>query len=387
MRNAIRLDWNLALLLRDPDKLPREMLMTIGLAAYEIAHLRIPPHASVNWAVSRVRNRFGKGLAGVANGVLRAFARNVKAYRDEDRYVRALGPVVGLAVFYAVPGWVAELWMASYGEETARAYLAASSEPAVPAVRINAARADAVTARIELLTMGQSEKKPPLLVGPWGMAFPAGVPHAVRRKVAEGRLSYQSAAVQEMFLETAMPSWPCPVWDACAGRGGKTAAMLEVGLSVSAATDIAPARIQALPGELARLGFAESGLPAVLEADAARVPEHPALEGPFGTVLLDVPCSGLGTLARRPEIRFRRTPEDIPGLTAVQDAMLDSAASRVRDGGQIVYVTCTLNPAENQERVKAFLGRAPAFSPACEWTTPSASPWHEFFYAAVLRKA
>ncbi len=82
LRSAIRLDWNLRQLLRDPDKLPPEMLLTVKLAAYEIAHLRIPPHASVNWAVSRIRNRFGKGLAGVANGVLRSFVRSMKDYTN-----------------------------------------------------------------------------------------------------------------------------------------------------------------------------------------------------------------------------------------------------------------------------------------------------------------
>lgn len=380
VRNAIRLDWNLRRLLRDPDKLPHEMLLTLGLAGYEIAHLRIPPHASVNWAVSRVRNRFGKGLAGVANGVLRAFARDVKGYRDEKRYTEPLGLSEGLAVFYGVPGWVAGLWLDAYGEETARKYLLASASPAVPAVRINAAREDAVTVRIELMTNGRNEAFP---VGPWGMAFPSGVPYAARSLEKEGRLSYQSAGVQEVFLETEMAFWPGPVWDACAGRGGKTAAMLECGLPVSVATDIAVGRLGELSGELARLGFGEDVCPRVLEADAANV-DGAAFAEPFGTVLLDVPCSGLGTLSRRPEIRFRRSPDEISVLTALQDGLLDSAARWVRGGGRIVYVTCTLNPAENEERVKAFVNRHPGFVLHREWTTAPDSPWHEFFYAAVL---
>jgi len=384
LRNAIRLDWNLRQLLRDPDKLPPEMLLTLGLSAYEIAHLRIPAHASVNWAVTRVRNRFGKGLAGVANGVLRAFARDMKAYKDEARYLEALGAVEGLAVFYAVPGWVAKLWLDSYGEERAKAYLAGSAQASVPAVRVNALREGAVTVRIDLLADGRNGARG---VGPWGLAFPSGVPYAARALEKEGRLSFQSAAVQEMFLETDMPSWPAPVWDACAGRGGKTAAMLENGLPVSVASDIASGRIGALPGELARLGLVKDTLPRVLEADAANVPENPAFAAPFGTVLLDVPCTGLGTLARRPEIRFRRTREDVAALTATQDAILDNAAKRVRNGGQIVYVTCTLNPAENEERVRAFMTRTNGFSLRKEWSTPPDSPWHEFFYAAVLERA
>lgn len=383
LRNAIKLDWNVRRLLRNPDKLPPEMLLTLGLAAYEIAHLRIPPHASVNWAVGRVCNRFGKGLSGVANGALRTFARNVKGYKSEERYLDELGPVAGLAVSHAAPAWMVKLWLEAYGKERTIAYLKASGEPAIPAVRINAGREDAVTARIALMTNGRSEALP---LGPWGLAFPKGVPYAARAMEKEGKVSYQSAGAQEVFLETDMPSWPSPVWDACAGRGGKTASMLECGLSVSVASDIAAARVAALSGELARLGFDPARCPVTLEADAASVPDIPPFADKFGTVLLDVPCSGLGTLARRPEIRFRRTEADIAALVAIQDAILDSAVKHVRDGGQIVYITCTLNPAENEDRVKAFLDRAPGFSLRNEWTTPPDSPWREFFYAAVMRK-
>jgi len=386
LRNRIRLTWNLEQLLRNPDGLPGEMLLALGLASYEIAHLRIPPHASVNWAVTRIRNRFGKGLAGVANGVLRSFVRSMKGYADETRYIDALGREEGLAILYSIPGWVAKLWLDEYGEERARAYMKASSCPAFPAIRINAAVEDAVTVRIDLMTKGQRENKASLPIGPWGIAFPSGLPFAARKLEREGRLSFQAAAVQELLQETEMPSWPSPVWDACAGRGGKTAAMLERGLSVSVSSDIATARIQALPDELTRLGFAENKHPVVLEADAANVSDHPVFATKFATVLLDVPCSGLGTLARRPEIRYRRIEADIAGFVATQDSLLDSAARHVRDDGQIVYVTCTLNPAENEERILAFLNRVSCFVLEKEWTTASDSSWNEFLYAAVLRK-
>ena len=384
LRNAIRLDWNLRQLLRDPDKLPGEMLLTLALATYEIAHLRIPPHASVNWAVSRIRNRFGKGLSGVANGVLRAFSRSIQDYAREERYTQALGASEGLAVFYAMPEWIVRLWLNAYGEAATRAYLEASASPAIPAVRINATREDALTTRIDLLANGQNGARP---VGPWGLAFPAsGMPFLARKLEKDGKLSYQSAGVQEFFQEMEMPSWPSPVWDACAGRGGKTAAMLERGLQVSVASDVSSGRISSLSDELARLGFAPESRPTVLEADAAAPPDVPAFAASFGSILLDVPCSGLGTLARRPEIRFRRTAEDIADLTIIQDGILDAAACRVRDGGNIVYSTCTLNPAENEDRVNAFLKRHSGFTLRKVWTTPMDSPWHEFFYAALLQK-
>ncbi|MDL2210435.1 16S rRNA methyltransferase, partial [Desulfovibrio sp. OttesenSCG-928-O18] len=377
LRWALRLEWDLGRLLKNPDKLPGEMRLVLGLAAYELAFLRIPAHASVNWAVSRVRNRFGKGLAGVANGVLRAFARDVKQYDDPERYAAVADPVERLGIIHSLPAWVVRLWLEAYGEETALAYMRASSGQAVPALRVNAKKDGAVAVRGQLLGEGQG-----VGVGSFGAAFPSGAPYLARTLEKKGQTSFQSAAVQEILEELGMPGWAGPVWDACAGRGGKTAAMLERGLNVAAATDLSPGRINALPGELARLGLPVPE--AVLEADAATPPDAVPFSNKFATILADVPCSGLGTLSRRPEIRFRRTAADIAELCSLQDTILDAAARHLLPGGQIVYLTCTLNPAENGERVAAFLARHPAFSLRKEWTTPVDTPWNEFFYGAIV---
>lgn len=377
LRAALRLEWDLARFLQKPENLPAEMRLVLGLAAYELAWLRVPAHASVNWAVSRVRNRFGKGLSGVANGVLRAFAREAATYADTSRYAAIADPVERLAIVHSLPSWVVRLWCDAYGEETALAYMRACADKAVSAVRVNARRDDAPVLRAELLATGKA-----VPVGGFGAAFMSGVPHSARVWGKEGRLSFQSAAVQEILEELGIPSWPGPVWDACAGRGGKTAAMLERGLAVSAATDIAAARIHALPGEIARLGLPLPAL--VAEADAAAPPESGPFAAKFATILADVPCTGLGTLARRPEIRFRRTAADVAELVAQQDAILNAAARHTLPEGRIIYLTCTLNPAENTERVTAFCARHTDFSLLREWSTPPDSPWREFLYGAVL---
>ncbi|CAK7000823.1 MAG: Ribosomal RNA small subunit methyltransferase B [Desulfovibrio sp.] len=377
LRARLRLEWDLARFLKKPDKLPPEMRLTLGLAAYELAYLRIPAHASVNWAVTRVRNRFGQGLAGVANASLRAFAKIAKAYTDESRYAVIENSAERLGVVHAVPEWIVSLWQNAYGDETAREYLKASSGRAVSAVRVNAAREDAATVRETLLTEGKG-----IAVSSFGAAFPEGVPYVAKTFERKGRVSFQSAAVQEILEELGMASWPGPVWDACAGRGGKTAALLERGVTVTAATDLSSGRIAGLGSELERL---QLPLPLVLEADAASPPQTSPFTDKFATILADVPCSGLGTLTRRPEIRFRRTQADVADLIATQDAILDAAAAHLLPGGRIVYLTCTVNPAENEERVKAFFTRHTAFALEKEWTTPPDSPWREFFYGAVLK--
>lgn len=379
LRLCSRLEWDLARFLRKPEKLPPEMRLILGLAAYELAYLRIPAHASVNWAVTRVRNRFGGGLAGVANASLRAFAGIAKKYEDLARYDAIADEAERLAVIHAVPAQIVRLWREAYGPDSALAYLRASSGRAVPAVRVNAAREDAATVRETLLTEGKG-----VAVCSFGAAFPEGIPYVAKTFERKGRVSFQSAAVQEILEELGMASWRGPVWDACAGRGGKTAAMLERGLGVAAATDISSGRIAGLARELERLGLA---LPsAVLEADAATPPAGPPFSAGFATILADVPCSGLGTLARRPEIRFRRSPENIAELVAVQDAILDGAVRHLLPEGIIVYLTCTLNPAENEDRVRAFIARHPGFDVEKVWATPPFSPWREFFYGAVLRR-
>lgn len=376
LRSALRLEWQLGTFLKTPEKLPAEMRLILGLAAYEIAHLRIPAHASVNWAVTRVRNRFGKGLAGVANGVLRSFSREAKTFRDDSRYAGIEERAERLSVMHSLPVWVVRLWLDAYGEERALAFMRASSGQAVSAVRINRLREDAAATRANLAAEGG------VSVGDWGLAFPAGVPYAARALEKKGALSFQSASVQEILSVFGMPSWSGPIWDACAGSGGKTAAMLECGLDVRAASDISRVRLERAGEELVRLGLAS---PALLAADASNPPDAPVFSEKFALILADVPCSGLGTLSRRPEIRYRRTDRDIADLIAAQDAILDSAATRLLPGGRIAYVTCTLNPMENEERVETFLARHAGFSLVETWTTPTDSPWREFFFGAMLQ--
>ena len=376
LRRCIRLGWGLNRLLKNPDKLPQEMRLILGLAAYELVYLRIPGYASVDWAVSRVGHRFGQGLSKVANGVLRTFQRELAVYQDPETYAAIADESERLAVLYSLPVWAVRQWREHYGPEKALAYMQAASEQAVPAVRINAARHGADGLRQRLIHNDQG-----VAAGAHGVAFPQGMPYEVKSLEKAGALSLQSAGVQEALAALAPETWQGPIWDCCAGRGGKSAALLELGLPVTLASDSSAPRLQGLPGELTRLGLAQI---TVKEADAA----DPAVDfgGPFATILADVPCTGLGTLARRPEIRLRRQESDVTHLAQTQDRILDAAVARLTADGRIVYLTCTLTAVENAERVQAFLARHQDFSLERQWETPVDSPWHEFFYGAVLRR-
>jgi 16S rRNA (cytosine967-C5)-methyltransferase len=369
-------------LLQKPEDLPAEMRLILALACYELAFLdKVPGYAAVHGAVSRVRNRFGSGLASVANGTLRSFQRHLSAFRDPAFYRNELGdPMAAQALVHGLPAWIPALWARDYGEETSRLFCRAAASRPVPGVRVNALRPDAGALRAQLIREHQG-----LPVAAWGVAFPAGAPAFLRRAEQEGRLSFQSPAVQEALAGIDQSFLTPPLWDACAGRGGKSAALLEAGIRVDAAADTAFTRIRGLKNELVRLRATSGGAvrrPALLCADA----RHAPFREQFTTVIADVPCSGLGTLSRRPEIRLRRRAEDTAAFRAAQRDILDAAAALVRPGGRIIYLTCTLTHEENEGQIADFLARQPLFRPHSQWSTPPASPWREFLFRAILEK-
>jgi 16S rRNA (cytosine967-C5)-methyltransferase len=330
-----------------------------------------------------------------------------------------------------MPEWIVQLWVAAYGEKETLSYLAAALGQAPSGIRVNLLRTGHKSLLNEFKQMQGVH-----FVAPAAFALPTGnisgnasgnafEARSARRSLpiknllAAGRISRQSAAAYEALSAMRPEDWAQPVWDACAGRGGKSMALLEQGVSVARVSDASEARLQGFSQEFQRLFPQEaSGLPdspgasGLLSSsdspDSSGAPGKSAMPlcpeiilskaqltalndvrentRKFGTILLDVPCSGLGTLARRPEIRWRRTPEDIRRLCAGQDELLDMADSVLKTGGSIVYLTCTLNPAENQERIEAFCKRHKDFKLEKEWQTPPDTTLGEFFWAVELRK-
>ena len=377
-------------LLDDPDKLPLEMRLTLCLAWYELDRLRVPPHAAIHGAVGHIRNRFGQGLAGVANGVLRSLLRRRPARQNalpEDEPSPAPGYAEEtLARRQAMQPWIVRLCQEQSGPEAARAFLAASGSRPPSGLRLNR-RVPGWEEDLRALLAEAGAVR----AGEASLAFSGSLPWQARQLLAEGKASRQSAASCQALFALDPPAWPQPLWDACAGRGGKTLALLEAGIPVALASDPSSRRLRALAAEYARLVLLPP-LPCLISmsatewpppGDPARSPVCPDL---FGTVLVDAPCSGLGTLARRPEIRLRSAPEQLRELAAAQRAILDAVWRRLLPGGSLIYLTCTLNKAENEDQIAAFLLRHPQAVLAGEFRTPPASPLREFFYAARVAR-
>lgn len=395
LRCHLRLEWFLRQKLSRPDGLPGEMLLLLEQSMYELAHTRIPAHAGVNWAVGLVRARFGPGLAKVANGVLRGFERGKKdEYLNRGWYASVLPANEAEAVWFGLPLWLTRLWSESYSAETCRALLEASLEAAPQGLRLNMQR-DGVQELIDLISEHGAEKLPPAA---W--ILPDNVRLPISVWVKNGLASRQSPAAYAALFALEPENWPQPVWDACAGRGGKTLALLERGIAVQTASDPSKGRIRGLQEDYVRLGLgnhnagteAARPLPELLHLTA----QQSGLTNAFRTVLVDAPCSGLGTLAHRPEIRWRRSEEDIARLAAAQAEILEAAHRAIipESGSLIVYMTCTMTKAENQEQTAAFLGRHPEYQAIVEYESPAGVEpevaaknfYGEFFYAALLRR-
>jgi 16S rRNA (cytosine967-C5)-methyltransferase len=356
-----RLDHHLAQLLRghevagvDP---PVRAALRLGLFQLLLLE-RIPAYAAVDASVRLAGG--SRGARGLVNAVLRRAAREGRTLPLPD------DPVARLAVEWSHPRWLVERWGRELGAEALPALLAADNEPGGTALRVNrlVTTRDALAAELD----AQGITTTP---GRWStdalyVARDAG---RVRTTAAwrEGRCTFQSEASQLVGALLAPPSG-AHVLDACAAPGGKSAhlAAFTGRDAVVVALDPHRAGASRIGAEAARLGA--TAVRAVV-ADA----RHPPVTGPFDAVLVDAPCSGLGTLRRHPELRWRRHPDDVPRLAALQRELLAAVAPLVRPGGVLVYAVCTLTREETVDVVERFRTDAPQFAAerAGEWIDPA----------------
>jgi 16S rRNA (cytosine967-C5)-methyltransferase len=367
-----RIEFLLSLFLTSR-RTPPKVLRSLGLAAYELLFLdRIPAYASVNWAVDAVRSDSGPGPAKMANAVLRRVADLAGSADDPSLYGRDdPSPALLLSRFHSMPQWVVSLWLDAYGLRATELLLAASLSAPPLGLRVNALRPEA-NCFLERFRSSAG------LVGAAGFGVALSSPPAdLHELLASGNVSRQSLAAQEALLALGPDSWPLPIWDGCAGRGGKTFFLAERSIPVLA-SDVSLRRLDGLRSEGKRLALT---VPLFAASAAA-----PPLKIAPGTVLLDVPCSGLGVLSRRPDIKWKRKPEDIHALVQLQARMLLAAYDILPPGGLIAYVTCTLNPDENERQIEKLLRTCPNLSLVKTYRTDFASPLREFFSAALLRK-
>ena len=381
LRMEIRLRWLLARFLRMPERLPPRMRIVLLIAVYALVFLEgMPGYAVVDWAVGSVKRKHGQTLSRVANGCLRAVCREGSALRDYA-YYRGVSQdeQAQQALYYALPLWIVRLWHEEYGPEKAALLMAKSSARPAAGFRVNRIRADWVGLSRQLEHSGMQCLAPACFATTAEMRSHLAEQCAFTALLAAGRLSRQGAASQLALHALCPETWPDPLWDACAGQGTKSCALLEFGKDVRIASDTHLPRLRHVRGECRRLCLPQ---PVLVQASAL----YPPFACKSATILLDVPCSGLGVLAARPDIRRHRKADDVLKLIRLQAAMLEVSYAELSSGGHIAYITCTQNPAENEDQIRSFCSRHPAAVLVNEWNSPAENVLLEGMYAALLRK-
>ena len=332
----------------------------------------IPDHAAVASTVD-LANAEAPRAAGLVNAVLRRAARGEGA-----QILAALDDATpdGAAVKHSVPAWLAELWFAELGADEARALLQAVNTPAEAALRVNTL----VTTRDDLLAGGAI---PAHAAADVPEALVLDGPFDAHGDPLWDRGAYQPQSRAAMRVARAVDPQPGErILDLCAAPGGKTThlAALMGGEGEVVAVERHPARANALVRTVSRLRA--DGVVRVEVADA----RDARADGPFDRVLVDPPCSGLGTLQSRPDLRWHARPESISELAEVQAAILDVAAAATRPGGRLVYSTCTISRHENEGQIEAFLDRHGDFSRGVTTVTlPHRDGTDGFFIATLAR--
>jgi 16S rRNA (cytosine967-C5)-methyltransferase len=343
-----QLDHVIAHFARRPvDKLDFEVLQILRLGAYQLIHLdRVPAAAAVNDAVAMTRRARKTSAAGLVNAVLRAISRN------SHRLPLPARPPEGEALPYlelslSHPVWLARRWLSRYGFERAEAWEQFNNEAAPLTLRVNRLKTDSSTVTKSLAEHGVGVQ--PARFAPDGLVVKSGNP--LRTPLAGTGLFFLQDEASQLVALLGAPEPGMRVLDTCASPGGKTTAMAAMAgdRAEIVATDVRRARLELLRETVNASGARNIQVqPADLEAGLP-------FRSEFDIVLVDAPCSGLGTVRRDPEIRWRRTEADLLPLSRAQSTMIRNAAEAVRPGGRLVYSTCSSEPEENDAVVSQFL--------------------------------
>lgn len=352
LRNRSLLDHVLSRSLDRPlEGLDADVRAALRAGAAQILLLdRIPPHAAVGETVEAIRERSARA-AGLVNAVLRRLTREGKP----PRVVLPAGtdPLARLALETSHPEWLVRRWVADLGAGVAAAALRDDDADAPVDVLLDPRGEDPESLRERLRADGLEGTPSPWAPLALTLASPAAGSHPA---IASGRLAVVDVAAQAMceLVEAADT-----VVDLAAAPGGKTRTLLARGKARRVvALERNPTRSRRLAAGLLAAGRRDEVL--VVRADSAR---PPLPRGGFRSVLLDAPCSGTGTLRKNPEIRWRLVPDDLPALARAQRALLHAALDVCAPGGSVVYVTCSLEPEENEEVVAAVLSAREDASP------------------------
>ena len=341
-RHRARLDWTLAPLLSKPIvKIDAPVRAALRLAAYEKLVLDTPPHGFVGEYAGLMRDEHKSSAVGFVNAIARRIPNDWRALPDKI--------ASRLAIEFSHPLWLVQRYIKQLGADETAQLLRANNGRAALCLRANTLK----ISRDELLSRLPNAR--PSALAPDAILLDGGDPTQLPGW-NNGDFFVQDEAAQLVALY-ANPQPGDFVLDLAGAPGGKAThcAQLMKNRGRIVSVDIAPGRLKLVRENAARLGIS---IMQVRIADARELAHAPDDVGLADLVLLDAPCLGTGTLRRRPDAKWRKTPAALAELVALQRELLDAAAQLVKPGGALVYSTCSLEPEENAEQARAFTERS-----------------------------
>lgn len=350
IKNKYLLDWHLKKFIKTGfKKLKARDIVLLRIGAYQILFMdSVPSYAAVSETVGLAK-KFSRGKEGFINGVLRNLERNrenltLPSTEDHTEYI---------SVRYSCEKWIAELITDIYGFEGACAFMDKINGTPELSIRVNLLKNSREELK-EILKKEGYEARDSVLSSRALTVSGTGILES--RAFREGRFSVQDQS-SVLCADSVKAEPGMKVLDMCAAPGGKTAAIAEMmdNRGEITAFDIYEHKLKLMDELMARNGIT---IVKTALGDGREFREE--LKGQFDRVLSDVPCSGLGVMGRKPELKYRKE-YSMKELTDIQRAILNNASEYVKPGGMLVYSTCTVNPMENRDMTMSFIKGHPRF--------------------------
>ena len=335
---------------------PLDLRIILQLGLYQLRYLnQIPPSAAVNTTVELAKQNGFSGLTGFVNGLLRQYIRS-SAASPSDPLQLPDSPIARLGVLHSFPDWIVQVWFDQFGMAETEKLCEYMNQPPHIDLRVNTLRSSLTQVEAAMQSAGVQVQRVPHL--PQALRLPQSS-GAIQKLPGfqEGWWIVQDSSAQ-LVGYLVDPQSVEVVADACAAPGGKTMHLAELMADKGTvwACDRTPSRLKRLQQNVDRLNLKS------IQICIGDSRELPQFVGQCDRVLIDAPCSGLGTLNRHADARWRQTPKTVQQLSQLQREILHHTASWVKLNGSLVYATCTLHPAENESVIQDFLSQNSAWS-------------------------
>ena len=348
-RRHLYLEYFVKSLTKKLPSLEARVILEMGL--FQMFFMDVPDYAAINDSVELAKSvNLGESTARLVNAVLRTARRQGEPALPPQRVRR-------VSVENSVPEWLVRRWFDVYGGDRAEALAKATLERPTEWIRVNLQKTSAPVLAEKIGITGASILYDRFIEIPRdvGVKLLLALPEFVK-----GQFSFQNPSAFEVVkLLDLKPG--LKVWDACAAPGGKTALMAEMDSSLEIlASDSSASRLEKMQDLMNRLGLTNIKTE-VIDLAAASAESRLSSEAKFDRILLDVPCSNMGVIARRPESVYRMTPESINEIAELQFKILENASAALAPGGRLVYATCSPDPTETTRVIARFVKAHPEF--------------------------